>query len=99
MNPIIISKYRKVDWIFAIYEGIEIESIYHLRPDQLEQYYDKWEKQWYERGNKDINNPKIPLTFVEKNGVKVFPFRSGGLQLVGFVGVGNEVKHGISTLT
>jgi len=73
MNPIIISKYRKVDWIFAVYEGIEIKSIYLVKSDQLEPYYQKWEKQWYERGNKDINNPKIPLAYVEKNGIKIFP--------------------------
>ncbi|MEZ4951892.1 MAG: helix-turn-helix domain-containing protein, partial [Saprospiraceae bacterium] len=28
MNPVIIDKYRKVDWIFAVYRGIEILEIY-----------------------------------------------------------------------
>ena len=28
MNPIILAKYRKVDWVFAIYEGIELQAIY-----------------------------------------------------------------------
>ncbi|GFR09062.1 type-2 restriction enzyme PvuII [Trichonephila clavata] len=26
MNPTIIAKYRKVDWVFAIYEGIELRA-------------------------------------------------------------------------
>ena len=28
LNPVIIAKYRKVDWIFATYEGIELKEIY-----------------------------------------------------------------------
>ena len=28
MNPVIIRKYRKVDWIFAVYEGIKLISIH-----------------------------------------------------------------------
>ena len=43
LNPIIIEKYRQVDWIFAIYKGIEILAIYHLTPQNLEPYYSKWE--------------------------------------------------------
>lgn len=68
MNPAIIAKYRKVDWIFAVYEGIELHAIYLLKPDQLEFYFSKWEKKWREDGGKDINNPKIPLKFVAENG-------------------------------
>lgn len=72
MNPSIITKYRKVDWIFAIYEGIEIKSIFQLTPDALEEYYKKWEEKWYNDGEKDINNPKIPVSFVEKHGKKIY---------------------------
>jgi hypothetical protein len=32
MNPVIIAKYRKVAWIFAVYRGIEILEIYRLEP-------------------------------------------------------------------
>lgn len=32
MNPIIIGKYRKVDWIFAVYKGIDLIAIYQLTP-------------------------------------------------------------------
>ncbi|NKQ35900.1 MAG: restriction endonuclease [Chloroflexi bacterium] len=68
MNPTIIEKYRQVDWIFAVYEGIELQAIYQLTPDDLEPFYSKWEEKWYERGRKDLNNPKIPLKYVIENG-------------------------------
>ncbi len=68
MNPTIIAKYRKVDWIFAIYRNIEILAIYRLTPQDLESFYLKWEKQWHDTGGKDINNPKIPVAYVAKHG-------------------------------
>jgi len=72
MNPTIITKYRKVDWIFAVYRGIELLSIYHLTPTDLEPFFTKWKDKWYADGKKDINNPKIPLTFVKKHGKLIF---------------------------
>jgi hypothetical protein len=68
MNPAIIAKYRKVNWIFAVYEGIEIKTIFLMTSADLEQYYARWEAKWHEDGGKDINNPKIPLAFVEEHG-------------------------------
>lgn len=68
MNPVIIAKYRKVPWIFAIYRHIELESIYRLEPSDLEDIYDKWEEKWHADGGKDINNPKIPLKYVMAKG-------------------------------
>jgi len=68
MNPVIIRKYRKVDWIFAVYRNIEIQAIYRLTPQDLEPFYKKWESKWHADGGKDINNPKIPLSYVVKNG-------------------------------
>lgn len=68
MNPTIIAKYRKVDWFFAVYEGIELQAIYKLSPTDLEPYFSKWESKWHDSGGKDINNPKIPLKFVIDNG-------------------------------
>jgi hypothetical protein len=32
LNPIILSKYRKVKWVFAVYEGIEIKEVYLMTP-------------------------------------------------------------------
>ncbi|NJL01488.1 MAG: restriction endonuclease [Spirulinaceae cyanobacterium SM2_1_0] len=72
INPSIIEKYRQVDWIFAIYSSINLLSIYQLTPTDLEFYYDKWERQWTDSGGKDINNPKIPLTYVRKYGSLIY---------------------------
>src|SRR5580658_1777135 len=68
MNPAIIAKYRNVDWIFATYEGIELKTIYLLTPQAMEAFYKKWEMKWHADGGKDINNPKVPLAYVEQNG-------------------------------
>lgn len=72
MNPVIIKKFKKVDWIFAVYEGIELKEIFKLTPKKLTPYFDKWETKWYADGKKDINNPKIPLLFVRANGKLLF---------------------------
>jgi hypothetical protein len=53
MNPVIIAKYRQVDWIFAIYEAIKLTEIWQLKPADLEFYYAKWEATWHEKGGKD----------------------------------------------
>lgn len=68
LNPTIIAKYRQVDWIFAIYDHIEIEEIYLLTPSQLAPWFDLQEERWHASGGRDINNPKIPLAFVRANG-------------------------------
>jgi len=68
MNPVIISKYRRVDCIFAVYRNIELIAIYLLTPTDLEPYYAKWETKWHESGGRDINNPKIPLAYVSEVG-------------------------------
>lgn len=68
INPRIIDKYRKVDWIFAVYRGINLLSIYKLTPSSLECFYQKWEKKWKDNGGQDINNPKISLTYVKEHG-------------------------------
>ncbi len=72
MNPTIIAKYRKVDWIFAVYRGIEILEIYKLTPTDIEPYYAKWETKWHNDGGKDINNPKIPLKYVRQAGTLLY---------------------------
>ncbi|MEZ5537691.1 MAG: hypothetical protein R3F02_18985 [Thiolinea sp.] len=72
MNPVIIEKYRQVDWIFAVYEGIKLLSIHQLTPADLEPYYSKWIKKWHADGGKDINNPKIPLKFVLEHGRTIY---------------------------
>lgn len=68
MNPTIIAKYRQVPWIFAIYRNITLIAVYLLQPADLEVYYDRWEKKWHADGDRDINNPKIPVKYVEEVG-------------------------------
>lgn len=68
LNPTILAKYRQVDWIFAIYDNIEIDSIYLLDPQQLEPWFALQEARWHASGGRDINNPKIPLRFVLEHG-------------------------------
>ena len=72
MNPKIIAKYRLVDWIFAVYDGIELVEIYLLTPAQIEPYFEKWARKWTADGNKDINNPKIPLRYVRETGTLIY---------------------------
>lgn len=71
MNPTIIAKYRQVDWIFAVYQGIELRELYILTPEQLEPFYFKWSEKWHADGGKDINNPKIPLKYVQEHGKRL----------------------------
>ena len=72
MNPVIIEKYRQVDWIFAVYEGIKLISIHQLTPSDIEPYYEKWEKKWHDDGGKDINKPKISLVYVLEHGKVIY---------------------------
>lgn len=73
MNPVIIAKYRLVDWIFAVYDGIALKEIWQMTPADLEHYYSKWEEKWHAQGGKDINNPKIPLKYVRLHGKQLYP--------------------------
>ncbi len=72
MNPVVLAKYRQVDWLLAIYEGIELQEIYRMKPAMLEPYFAKWETKWHESGGRDINNPKIPVKFVVERGELVY---------------------------
>lgn len=86
INQHIIDKYRKVDWIFAVYEGIELLEIYKLTPSDLEFYYASWEDKLNTQieeainsgeGEKaiakiHINNPKIPLKYVREKGTLLY---------------------------
>ena len=72
MNPTIIAKYRKVDWFFAPFMGIELQAIFRMKPADMEVFYSKWETKWHADGGKDINNPKIPLSHIMKLGEVVW---------------------------
>jgi hypothetical protein len=71
MNPTIIAKYRPVPWIFAIYRNISLQEVYLMEPHNLEHYYTLWESQW-NSNRKDLNNPKIPVTYVKTHGKRLF---------------------------
>lgn len=74
LNPVILAKYRAIDWVFAVYEGIEIKEIYVMPSAALEVYFTAWERKWHEwGGQKDLNNPKIPLGFVRNHGTMLYP--------------------------
>lgn len=72
MNPTIIAKYRKVPWIFAMYRHITLECVYKLNPADMEYWYKKWEEKWHGDGGKDINNPKVPVSYVIEHGIKLY---------------------------
>lgn len=72
LNPTILGKYRKVHWLFATYDGIELVEIYLLKAIQLEPLFSAWETKWHESGGRDINNPKIPMRFVATHGTRIF---------------------------
>lgn len=72
LNPVIIEKYRKVDWIFSTYEAIELKEIFLLKPKAMEYWYKKWAKKWKADGDRDINNPKVPLSYVRKHGKQLY---------------------------
>ena len=72
LNPVILEKYRQVDWYFAVYRGIELQEVYLMTAARLEAYFTLWEKKWHDSGGKDINNPKIPVKFVREHRKHVF---------------------------
>lgn len=81
LNHRILAKYRAVKgWVFATYKGIEIQAIYVMAPEQLEDpYFQRWERK-LNGGRKDLNNPKISVNFVRENGKRVYP-RDGQREL------------------
>lgn len=67
LNENSISKYREVPWIFVVYKDIELMEIYRVEPLFMSPYYSKWSEA-IQSGGKHLNNPKIPLQFVQRNG-------------------------------
>jgi len=71
INHVIIAKYRKVPWTFAMYSGINLLEIYIMTAEMLEPLYCHWEEKL--KTMTHLNNPKIPVKFVRQNGIKVYP--------------------------
>lgn len=77
LNPTILAKYRTVHWIFAVYDDIELQAVYLLSPVQMEPYFARWEEKW-NKSKKDINNPKVPVSYVEEHGVLLYKPQPNG---------------------
>lgn len=69
----IIAKYRQVPWSFAIYHGEKLTEIYVMNHEQLRPIFDSWEHKLRTSGMAHLNNPKIAVSFVRANGIKVYP--------------------------
>jgi transcriptional regulator with XRE-family HTH domain len=72
LNKEILDKYRKVKaWYIAIYEDIELLELWKIPPSELEELFRRWEEVIDQKG-KELNNPKIPLWFVQTGGECVY---------------------------
>jgi hypothetical protein len=71
LNQAIIDKYRKVDWIFAIYSGIELEQVYFVPVQKMEPCFVKWEMD-LAKSKTPLNNPKIRQDFVRTHGIELY---------------------------
>lgn len=83
-----LQRYRSVHlWIIAVFDQAQPEAIFEITPAALEPYFQKWEEKLVLQDGLRVaggapvhlNNPKIPLTFVEKHGTRVWP--EGPVQL------------------
>jgi hypothetical protein len=74
LNLGILAKYRAVHaWYISLYEGIVLNQIYRLTPDELEPVFSWWEEKLMGNGNQPLNNPKIPISFIRQHGTIVYP--------------------------
>jgi transcriptional regulator with XRE-family HTH domain len=73
LNLDILTKYRAVRaWYIAVYEGIVLKAIYKVDSASLEPKFSYWESR-IRGGMESINNPKIPLGLIEREGKLVYP--------------------------
>lgn len=70
LNHAIIEKYKTVPWSVAIYDGIRLKKIYIIGNEQLRPMFEKWEEKL--KTVNSINNPKIPLSYIEKHGILIY---------------------------
>ncbi|MEA3078185.1 MAG: hypothetical protein QOF60_3093 [Actinomycetota bacterium] len=83
-----IARYRQVFlWIVAVFDQSHPEAIYEIMPEPLEVYFSKWEAELLRQEKLrttggapvHLNNPKIPLNFVKRYGLQVWPPRDAPL--------------------
>lgn len=87
LTPANIARYRSAFlWIVGVFRQCMPEVIYEISPAALEPYLSKWEERLAEldhngRPVRDhINNPKIPMWFVERYGIRIWPEAPGLLR-------------------
>jgi hypothetical protein len=77
-----IERYRRVYlWIIAVFDQSRPEAIYEITPRALEPYFAAWEQKLLSQeavrtvdsAPTHINNPKIPLWFIKKYGIQIWP--------------------------
>jgi hypothetical protein len=83
-----VRRYRDVFlWIVAVFDQAHPEAIYEIAPLHLEPYFNSWEERLRHQdllrvdggAPVHLNNPKIPMSFIEKHGIRVWP--SGPVEL------------------
>ena len=70
LNASIIEKYKTVPWSVSIYDGIHLKKIYVVGNEQLQYLFKNWESQL--QTTESINNPKIPLSYIEEHGILIY---------------------------
>ena len=70
LNAAIIEKYRTVPWSVSIYDRTHLKKIYIIGNEQLQPMFDVWEEKL--KVQDSINNPKIPLAYIEKHGILIY---------------------------
>lgn len=70
LNAHTIAKYRSRRFSFATYNTTVLQEVYMVMPEDLEVYYQKWERMLKSRTH--INNPKISLDHVREVGTVMY---------------------------
>ncbi len=85
-----LARYRSVYlWIIAVFDQAQPEAIYEIPPASLERYFADWEAKLVRQESLraeggapvHLNNPKIPLGFIERHGTRVWPEGPAQLRL------------------
>lgn len=70
VNREIIRRYRNLHaWIVGIFFINDPVEIYEVHPEHIEAYLDAWEKRLDTENISHINNPKVRLVDIRKNGI------------------------------
>lgn len=71
----LLDRFNSVPWLFSIYRGTKLDSIYITSPGDLSDWIDKQKNLLTSKGvGAHLNNPKIPIKFVKTHGKLFYPF-------------------------